>query len=267
MKIVVIYGSPRKGVSYEAVQIVKKELQNQGDVQFTEFHLPQDMPNFCKGCFSCFQKGEAKCPDNWYIQPILMAMSSADGFIISTPVYALQISGGLKAFFDHMAFCFLNHRPRFFRQKAFIISTTAGAGTGSCNRYIKKNLSFWGNRKIYAMGGAMQAIDWNEVPASIKYKTTRDLKRIARRFGRDVKSGKVYAPSLLQTMMFYISRLIISSYGHTIPDQEYWQQQGWLDKKLRYFYQPAKPSFMNRVIARVVVFVFKKMLLVKPGVG
>ncbi len=46
MKIVMIYGSPRKGVTYEAVQIVKKELQAQEDVEFTEFQLPQDMPNW-----------------------------------------------------------------------------------------------------------------------------------------------------------------------------------------------------------------------------
>lgn len=41
----------------------------------------------------------------------------AEAFIISTPVYALNVSGGLKVFFDHMAFCYLNHRPRFFTQK------------------------------------------------------------------------------------------------------------------------------------------------------
>lgn len=36
---------------------------------------------------------------------------------------------------------------------------------------------------------------------------------------------------------------------------------------MSYFYQPAKPIFIHRVIARIGVFVFRKMILVKPGVG
>ncbi len=263
MKIVIIYGSPHKGITYETVQIAKTELQKLGPVQFTEVHLPQDMPAFCKGCFQCFQKGEATCPDATFIQPIVAAMMEADGLIISTPVYALQISGGLKAFFDHVAYCYLNHRPRFFKQKALIITTTAGAGINNCNKYIAQNLSFWGINKIYAFGEKMLAISWRDVPPGVRAKATKRLQQTARVFYNDLNSKKVYPPSFLQAIMFQVSRLLMES-NQESADGEYWQEKGWLNKRCEYFHPDAKPDKLKRIVGGLASYVFRKIIKINP---
>ncbi len=74
MKITIIHGSPRKGNTYEAANIVKEEMEKHDEIEFKEYFLPNDMPEFCRGCFSCFFKGESFCPHAKYVQPIVSDM-------------------------------------------------------------------------------------------------------------------------------------------------------------------------------------------------
>jgi multimeric flavodoxin WrbA len=263
MNIAIIYGSPRKGITYETVQIVKAELQTLGPVEFTEFHLPQDMPAFCKGCFQCFQKGEDKCPDAQYVQPIVEAMMKADGFIISSPVYVLQISGALKVLFDHMAYCYINHRPRFYTHKALVITTTAGAGTENANKYIKQNLTFWGINKVYTFGGKMMALSWKEVSPQVLSTVTKQVQQKTRSFYRDLNSKKIYPPGFIQTVMFQVSRLLMLSYQDNM-DNDYWQEKGWLNKRCNYLYPEAKPGILKKMVGRLASFGFSKIFKIKP---
>ena len=62
MEVTVIHGSPRKGNTYEIAQKFMREMQTQGEVSFREFFLPQDMPEFCRGCFTCILRDEKLCP-------------------------------------------------------------------------------------------------------------------------------------------------------------------------------------------------------------
>lgn len=260
MNIVVIYGSPRKGNTYEAVRIAKDEIQKLGEVEFKEFYLPQDMPAFCKGCFQCILKGESKCPEAKYIKPIEEAMLSADGIIISTPVYVLQVSGALKAFFDHMAYCYLNHRPRFFRQKAMVITTTAGAGIGNCNKYISKNLSFWGINKIYKHGEKMMAIDWDDMPVKRKTKAWNRYKKVARAFYEDIDSQKMHSPSFLQVIMFNAGKALANIYEESSADKKYWMENGWMEKGCRYFIEDAKPGIIKNIVGKLTFHMFRKIV-------
>lgn len=264
MKIVIIYGSPRKGITYETVRIVKEEIKKQGEVEFIDFHLPQDAPAFCKGCFRCIEKGESQCPDAGYIKPIVAAMMEADGFIISTPVYVLQISGGLKAFFDHLGFCYINHRPRFFNQKALVIATTAGAGLHGCIQYIKKNLSFWGVNYVYSLGFRMMASKWSDIRPEILVKATKRLQRMARIFHQDLHLKKTHAPSFIQITMFHLSRLFMFNY-EPLLDKEYWQKKGWLDPGCNYLNKAAKPGVLKNVVSRMAMYVFRKMIRLNPS--
>ncbi len=260
MKIVVINGSPRFGITYNAISIVMQELQSLGDVTFKVFNLPRDMPAFCKGCFQCFLKGEELCPDAKYVQPIVEAMDEADGFIIGTPVYAMQITGALKAFFDHLAYCYINHRPRFFTKKAMVIVTTVGAGINNCNRYIKQNLSFWGVNKVYTTGKALKAIKWDEIETTKKADFEKSLKLTARKFNKDIKEEKIYPPSMFQTVMFNISRVIINTFEKDNSDRIYWEKNGWLDDKVNYLTDGIKPKLSQLTVGTVAALMFKKVV-------
>ena len=112
MKYCIVYGGPRKKNTYHAVQIIKKRLAALGPAEFTEFYLPQDFPKFCTGCYTCFMKGEEKCPHREYAGPIEHAMLEADGLIFASPVYVMEMAAPMKNMLDHFGYLFMAHRPR-----------------------------------------------------------------------------------------------------------------------------------------------------------
>jgi len=260
MKIVVIHGSPRRGNTYEATQRFMQEMQSQGTAEFREFFLPKDMPEFCRGCFACIEKGEDKCPHAKYVQAIVSAIDEADALILTSPIYVLQLSGGLKALLDHLAYVYLNHRPRFMRKKAVIIATTAGAGLRNCIKYLTENLCFWGVNKIYSIGIQMMSIGWEDMKPERKEKYQARIGRIARLFYTDVASGRLHPPSLIQVVMFNAGQVLARSQADGVPDKEYWRQMGWDVPGSRYFVREAHLSLFKRAIGRVSRYMFARMM-------
>ncbi len=234
MKIVIVYGSPRRGNSYKATQVFKDEISKLGRVEFIEYFLPKDMPNFCRGCASCFINGEDKCPDYKYTKPILEQMLLADAFIFTTPVYVLQTSGCMKSFLDHFAFLFIVHRPRpeMFRKKAFIIASTVGAGAKEAIKTISTSLKFWGVNRVYSFSFATFGEDWDIMRAEKKEKIVAKIKRKANKFYREVISGKIHYPYLYILLMFYIRRMIMKKVETELSmDKKYWIERGWFNGK------------------------------------
>ncbi len=233
MKIAVIHGSPRRGNTYALARRVMDRLSERGNFEFSEFFLPKDMPAFCTGCMNCFMKGEQLCPHRKYIEPILDKMLEADGLILGSPSYVLQVSGGMKAFLDHLGYIFLPHRPRpeMLQKKALIISTTAGAGTGSAMKTMATSLRFWGVPKILKLGVAMRALDFGEMKPSAREKAFARTDRAANAFYRTLTSGRRYGYSLYIRAMAAFVKLLIRSYPEGNLDREYWKEQGWLTGK------------------------------------
>jgi len=239
MKVVVINGSPRKGNTYAAAQILKNEMAARGKVEFTEYFLPQDLPEFCQGCYVCLSENERLCPHAKYTLPIAEALIGCDALIFTTPVYVLQTTGAVKAFFDHYSWLFVVHRarPEMFEKKAFVLSTTAGAGTKAAMKTIITNLKFWGINRIFSSGFAMRAIDWETVEPRRRETYERKLKKSAQRFYKDIALGKKHSPYLLTRFMFYFRRGMLKKEAALQSDEsasadiKHWQEQGWFDRK------------------------------------
>ena len=53
MKITVINGTEKKGVTYKMKELFLEHLRDAAEI--TEFYLPRDCPAFCAGCIACFQ--------------------------------------------------------------------------------------------------------------------------------------------------------------------------------------------------------------------
>lgn len=233
MKITVIHGSPRKGNTYEITQKFIQEMQSHGEVTFREFFLPQDMPEFCRGCFSCILRDEKTCPHAQYIQPILEAMLESDALIFSTPVYVMSASGGMKAFLDHFGFLFLVHRPRpeMFHKKAFILSTTAGAGTKSAMKAISTSLRYWGINRVYCRGFTMHEIQWDKMPDNKRNRYEKTLRTDAAKFYHAVASKKDRIPYFHTRFMVWIAKQFQTRAADSSADKKYWKEQGWLSGK------------------------------------
>ena len=137
MKYVIINGSPRKKNTWSMVKQAKANLGE--DAEFEEIQLMKAKIQMCNGCFKCIMEGEDHCPHKDIVQSIIDKIRWADGIVIASPVYAMNVTGLIKNFFDHTAY--LYHRPEFFDKKALIVVSTAGAGQKDVAKYIDENVS------------------------------------------------------------------------------------------------------------------------------
>lgn len=69
MKITVINGTEKRGVTYRLKEIFLSEFREIADI--TEYSLPKDCPAFCTGCVSCILKVESCCKGH-QTQPVLV---------------------------------------------------------------------------------------------------------------------------------------------------------------------------------------------------
>ena len=230
MKIAVIHGSPRKGNTYLAARKFIEALGKRGEVEASEFFLPEALPEFCRGCCSCVLRGEETCPHARYAGPVLDSMLAADALLFTTPVYVMSASGVMKNFLDHYPFLFINHRPRpeFFRKKAFVLSTATGGGLRSAMKPIATCLKFWGVNRIHRKGFRIFALSWEEMPAKKRADYGRQIDQCAEKFRRAVERGPG-APYLFTRFYFAMSRWMQKRGMSTPADRRYWQSQGWLD--------------------------------------
>lgn len=237
MKVCIIHGSPRKGNTFKAAEIVKENLAGYGDYEFTEFFLPRDLPHFCNGCFVCFLQGEAKCPHAAAVQPIAKAIREADGLIITTPVYSLAESAGVKALLDHLSYNFMNHRPmaEIFSKVALVLTTTVGYGNGYAIKPIARALRFWGIRRVLKCGLTLFAIDWDQLPQRKQERIRKQLAKKAWELQRLLAKRERLRVSLFTRGYFRLCRRIMLSMADGAVDKEYWRGQGWLEGKRRPF--------------------------------
>ncbi len=229
MRITVIYGTQRKSKSSTyniAQQFI--ELLSMGD-NVTEFFLPQDMPNFCRGCWNCFTD-HTKCPDYGYLKPITDAMAGADLLIFTAPVYVYHVPGQVKAFLDHFGYRWMPHQPdaEMFRKQALLISTAAGAGTRSALNDLKDSMMFWGVARIYTFAKATHAADWDTVDEKIKSQIRKDIKKLSEKI---VAKENHVKPSLKVKGLFYAMRFMQKKFHFNPADVSYWKEHGWLEKE------------------------------------
>ena len=176
MKITVINGSEKKGVTYKLKEIFLDELRNNAEI--TEFYLPKDCPEYCVGCTTCFMKDEHGCKDAEYVQKIENAMLEADLLVFTTPVYVYHVTGALKSMLDHFGYRWMVHRPakEMFGKRAVIITQCLGGGNKSAAKDIKDSLSWWGVSYIkQCRFKLMSEILWDKIPAKRRAVFTKKL--------------------------------------------------------------------------------------------
>ena len=232
MKIAVINGTEKRGVTYKLKEMFLQRFQG---AEITEFYLPKDCPSFCVGCTGCFIKGENYCKDFNYINVIEKSLIAADLIVMTSPAYVMHASGAMKVFLDHLGYRWMPHRPspEMFGKRAVIITQCIGAGAKSSAKDIKHSLSWWGISKIGVFNGAlMNDIVWDKISDKRRKKLTNKINRIARKFAK-INYSKAAHTKLTTKIKFRICRLIqkkVRKNGVVGLDNEYWQNNGWLGK-------------------------------------
>ena len=97
MKITVINGTEKHGVTYRLKEIF---LQNFQGADVVQFYLPKDCPSFCIGCTSCFMKGENNCKDFDYTHKIEKSLIESDLIVMTSPAYVMHATGAMKSLLE-----------------------------------------------------------------------------------------------------------------------------------------------------------------------
>lgn len=223
MKILIMNGSPHRGNTWRLTQCVKEMILTWDEaVDFTEIHLMDMNIPFCIGCSNCFRKGHQHCPHHEKVQVVLDLMEENDAVIFSVSCFQGNLTGVMKNLTDHLAF--LLHRPRFFRKKAMIISTTGGVSASSTTKALAGTIAGWGVNKSYQL--PIVALSWNAYEPTEQH--IKKAEKVARKFYRDIKSKKVHAPSTWVLIPFNLFQAMCASNGqdneYPTEDHHFWPQ-------------------------------------------
>ncbi len=232
MKITVINGTNKHGVTYQLKEIFLSEFTHMADT--TEYYLPKDCPDFCIGCTTCMLKGENLCKNADKISVIEKSLLDADLIVMTSPAYVFHATGAMKAFLDHFAYRWMPHRPapEMFTKRAVILTQCLGAGAKSAAKDIKDSLSWWGISEIGVFTAAlMEDIVWDKLSAKKRTALTEKVKKLSRKFAR-INYTKPARTNLTTKIKFSFCRVLQKSLHKANPeylDSKYWAQQGWLN--------------------------------------
>ena len=134
VKILGICGSPRRKSCYRALQIALEAAKKTGDDVETELvELRGKKINFCIHCNKCLRDGADHCTiykDD--MTPLYDKFYGADGIIVASPVYEMNITAQLCTFFDRFRSAWLKgvEDPDFFAHKVGAGITVGGTRNG-----------------------------------------------------------------------------------------------------------------------------------------
>jgi multimeric flavodoxin WrbA len=232
MNIVVINGTPVKGITYNLKELFLSCLRNGNRV--TEFY-PENLPQFCVGCKTCFFRGEDKCPHADKTGPVWNAMLEADLIVFAYPVYALRAPASIKSLLDHLCVHWMVHRPdpKIFEKTAVIITNSIGASNSAAQKDVKTSLTWMGISRIYTFGiGMMGEIEWDKMSEKRSKIIHRKISSLA---GKAVNIRPVNRKSLKVAIRFAMCKMIhkglLKNEKEPSLDNMHYIMHGWIKPK------------------------------------
>jgi multimeric flavodoxin WrbA len=248
-KITVINGSYRKGNTYELTNWFISELKMLGNYEIEMIHLKDYQLNYCRSCHQCFLNDESVCPDYHPLKALSEKIEASDGIIMTSPVYALQVSALLKNFIDHKAMYF--HRPRFQGKTAIVITTTAGNGAKTTAKYLANVLNYWGFKKVLRL------------PYTIFGRKMKEDKRLSKTIQKNAAyyhqamENEIYQPTFKQIFNFQLWKRVTYIQGKEAFDYKYWDGKSYYDGRLYFNHHVA---FYKKWFALLFSFIFSKAM-------
>ncbi|MDV2481922.1 flavodoxin family protein [Methanoculleus sp. Wushi-C6] len=118
MKVVAFNGSPRKdGNTSILIRRILDELENEG-IETELVQVGGQMIRGCADCRRCFENRDLRCAfDDDIVNDCIEKMIDADGIVLGSPVYFLDVTSEMKALIDRAGVVArANGRP--FQRKA-----------------------------------------------------------------------------------------------------------------------------------------------------
>ena len=208
----------------------------------------------CRGCRTCFDRGEDKCPLKDDIPAIKAKMDAADGIILASPVYMDDVSGLVKTWIDRLAY--ISHRPGFGGKCAYPIATVGGSPTSHTLRTMNGALLTWGFHLVGRAGLKMGALTPDDEIARYRPESAK----VAEQLFRAISHREALRPSFVSLMAFKIQQLAWQREPPGSYDYAFWKDHGWLESD-RTFYVPHRASRLKVALARATGAVIARFMI------
>jgi NAD(P)H-dependent FMN reductase len=229
-KVTVLMGSPHKGgATYSASRKFLDNLASFGDVLGEIVTLSDYDIGVCRGCKTCFNRGEEHCPLKDDRDVLIEKIMDSDAVVFASPNYSWQVSGVMKVFLDRIGFLF--HRPRFHGKIATSIVVQGIGFGGRIRKYLEFVARGLGFRTV--KGSVIRTLE----PMTEKAirKMDQALAEQSRRFHDRLLRPAYPAPSFFELMMFRTGRTGINRGAPKDGrDHAYFGDQGWFESDYYY---------------------------------
>jgi multimeric flavodoxin WrbA len=250
--ILALMSSYRKnGNTSRIVQMVATRLEAMATQQdraltFEMLYLGELDIRPCRGCRTCFDRGEERCPLQDDVPAIKAKMDAADGVILASPVYVDDVNGIAKNLVDRLAY--VCHRPAFAGKCAYTVATVGSSPTDHALRTMNTALLTWGYHLVGHVGyktGALMPSD------EMKSRYGQETGSMAEDLYRAISQRHALRPSFLSLMTFKIQQLAGQRKDRDSLDYIHWKRHGWLDPDCT-FYVAHHAAPVKVALARLV---------------
>ncbi|ATW25858.1 flavodoxin family protein [Candidatus Formimonas warabiya] len=155
VKILGISGSMRKdsGTEHAVQEALKAAQEIDADITTEFISLNSKKINTCIHCDRCFKKGTL-CALKDDFQEVQKSFLEADGFILGSPVYNMNVTPVLSAFMSRVRPTYLVHPGHFTRKVGGAIAVGGGRNGGQ-EMTILNIHNFYQTYEILCCGGSL----------------------------------------------------------------------------------------------------------------
>lgn len=224
-KITVIHGQLHKGSTYNITKQIIDKIDIEKEVE--DYFMPTDTPNYCIGCYKCFEESENNCPHAEKVQRIVKSMESSDIIVFNSPTYCYGITGQLKTFLDHLGYMWIAHRPNeaMFNKVGIVVSTASGAGGNKVTKSLAQQMFWLGIPNVFKYSKTVNASSWETVPKKIKKTIEKDTDKLSKKIVSRIGNAK---PRFKLKFIFMMMRIGQIKNDWNMTDRDYWDKKGWL---------------------------------------
>jgi multimeric flavodoxin WrbA len=153
MRVIGFNGSPRKdGNTFILINHVLRELEKEG-IETELVQLSEKEIHGCISCYKCFENKDKRCAvktdaANEYIEKII----NADGIVLGSPVYFMDITPEMKALIDRTGFVSLAN-GRMYTNK--VGATVAAFRRSGAMHAVDSMNHFLLSQQIFIVGRAV----------------------------------------------------------------------------------------------------------------
>ncbi len=238
-KVLILHGGKRKQNTYALLSQIKTHLESL-HMEVSILSLYDYDIQDCIGCEACMKRSSCGLNDDTNF--ILDQIKTADGIVLSSPVYLRQISGRLKSLVDRT--CSWFHRPPLAGKPILAVATTNGSGLKDTLAYLQSIGEQWGGMNAGSIG---RTIKNHKEPV-----TLAELNL----FLSLLEKPYTYRPSFANLLNFQVQKALAMQV--LTQDLPYWTEKGWTTKS---YYQKAKMNPFSNGLAKCIGYAMQKGML------